>query len=744
MNLNSNFNPTNELWRDVERLLSADRSEFGLERTFPADSVRISLIDALAREDVPATTEHRLQGEEIHDSLDGLLKQLGVFENISRCPILAITGLLNAGKSSLLATYLTPENRKRVLRGLGNNSGTHRFVLWLPEAWWNDADLLSTLISFLSSLFGHPPEHLSSDPEIAALQYNGKIVDSALMRAPTGSSPEQQEGPPQTDNSADPMARHSSASVDPLSVPLIAYDAGLDELKLGLIDCPDIQTGFLDSGNSSQRGRELADQRQHQLGIIGRLCSAFVVVCKLNSLHDEGLTHILTTLRDAMPGVPRLLAVNKVKARYATEVVYEQARVLADRFGIRSIYAAYDFRSALASSRVPPPPPRWVHTDPGKELPIFFEVGNAGGAPAQHATTPSYLHNLGEHLDAGTLSRESCRSLLLQLRTKAAAAIQWIEENQRLRETQVQDGWQAIAHACYEFMAERDTLGNAVGLRLQASPAIVSQMADSLQRTAPMWLRLSLSIDRTARQLQQAVANSTARFKILQNASESVTRFTKRFKRGEGAQVVTPERLATAIRSSDAHDALHAMSQETLVGRCETAMQRFAEEDKTLLNQDELDQWSRQVWESMSFKDKLWRGTQPLAVMLGPLLAAVLVPFDGGGTAVLVFASAKELLAAAGIALVTTAAGTGGETLKIVHRETPWRQLSDLFALACDSIGLPRPADTELPSAKCVDHTRQLLPSGLVAKPTPEPAVCVWQLNAELTNQLHLSLKRLT
>ena len=172
-------------------------------------------------------------------------------------------------------------------------------------------------------------------------------------------------------------------------------------------------------------------------------------------------------------------------------------------------------------------------------------------------------------------------------------------------------------------------------------------------------------------------------------------------------------------------------------------MQRFADEDKTLLNAEELDQWSRQVWESMSFKDKLWRGTQPLAVMLGPLLAAVLVPFDGGGTAVLVFASAKELLAAAGIALVTTAAGTGGETLKIVHRETPWRQLSDLFAIVCDSIGLPRPGESELPSAKCVDQLRQLLPSALPAKPTLEPATFTWRLNADLINRLHLSLKRL-
>ena len=388
--MNSNLKSTNELWREVDRLISADHPEFGLERTFPADSVRVSLIDALARDDVPATPEHLERGQEIHNAIQGLLQQLGVFESISRCPILAITGLLNAGKSSLLATYLTPENRHRVLRGLGNQSGTHRFVLWLPEAWWNDAELLNTLIGFLSSLFGHPPEHLSNDPDIAALQYNGRIVHTAIMRAPSEQNASQPASTPQTDSTGASIKSAPSNSVDPLSVPLIAYDSALDELKLGLIDCPDIQTGFLESGSSSQRGRELAEQRQHQLAIIGRLCSAFVVVCKLNSLHDEGLIQVLATLRDAMPGVPRLLAVNKIKARYAPDVVHEQARVLADRFGIQSIYAAYDFRSSLASSRIPPRPSQMRMDDNEEQLPIFYEVGMPSGSTAPAEPKLSY------------------------------------------------------------------------------------------------------------------------------------------------------------------------------------------------------------------------------------------------------------------------------------------------------------------------------------------------------------------
>ena len=125
-----------------------------------------------------------------------------------------------------------------------------------------------------------------------------------------------------------------------------------------------------------------------------------------------------------------------------------------------------------------------------------------------------------------------------------------------------------------------------------------------------------------------------------------------------------------------------------MIAGCEAAMKRFAAEDKTLLDPKELDEWSKQIWDNMPLKQKLWKGTQPLALLMGPLLAAVLVPIDGGGTAVLVFASAKELLAAAGIAALLSPTFGGHEALKIVHRETPWRQLSDLFAIVCDSLNV--------------------------------------------------------
>ncbi len=710
-------------WESIAR--GFRQPELGLTRSFPQPAFNLSLLDALGNPDVAATRNAATQGGEIGGRISGLLEQLQLFETISRCPILAITGLLNAGKSSLLATYLSSANRPRVLRGLGNQHGTHRFVLWLPQVWWDEPNLHNGLIGLVSSIFGHAPERLSDDPQEAFQQYNGRVLSHSLMcgeKARESRMMDENQG---------------AAIVDPMSVPLVAYDEQLNELRLGLVDCPDIQTGFISAsdrshGSAALRPGEVADLRREHLARIGRLCSAFIVVSKLSSLHDQGLLQILTTLRDAMPGVPRMLAINKIKSRYAPQTVAEEARGLVDRFGLDAVFGAYDYRSALAATRIPARPAHMAVDD--SEQPIFFQLDSATTRQsAEQSADYQYLFDLGDRLDAGQLSLASSRSLIWQLKAQTILGLQWLDDNQQQRQQQIRDAWQTIADACYEFMAERDTSGKAIGLRLQASPAIIAQMAHCLQRTAPTWMRIGLSIDRTARQFQQAISNSATRFSILKNASESVTQFTKRFRRGEGAQVVTPERLAESLRECDRHDSLEQLASDSLVARCELAMRRFADENKTLLDDAELTKWSEKVWQDMSWRDKLWKGAQPLAVMLAPLLAVVLIPFDGGGSAVLVFASTKELLAAAGLAALLGPATTGGETLSIIHRETPWRQLSDLFAICCDCVGLPRPLNnSQMPSVKCAGSPRSLLLSQLEIKPgTFPPALQYWESRAD-------------
>lgn len=708
---------TVSLWQSIAKILTSSDAGQGLVRSHPPSDKRLSLLEALRDSEVAANREQLESGTRSYSELNKILRQLSIFEHFSRCPILGISGLLNSGKSSLLATYLSPEGRRRVLIGLSNLSGTHRFILWLPTRWRDQQELMETLMSFLEQLFGHPPEALSDDPKLAARQYNGQLLSS------------------------------SSPTAQPLSVPLIAYDTALDDLRLGLLDCPDIQTGFW---SSEQAGGEMSRFRQQQLSSVGRLCSAFVVLTKLNSLHDHSLIEVLCTLRDAMPGVPRILAVNRVKARYSPEIVASEAQSLIDRFGIRSLFMAYDFRSSLAQAHIPSPPEGLVAEEEGDPQPIFFEVKSGSAAEDQHRSDAkhsqqapvSYLYHLGQQLDPGTLADESCRSLALQLKSRSLEAIEWHGRNPEIRKQQISDARSAIAQACYDFLAQRDSSGAIVGLRLQVSPTIVSQMSASLNRTAPAWLRPSLAIDRSARQIQQAVSGKLEKFRLFQNASKSVVDFAKRFRRGEGAQVMTPERLSRAIRDTDRHDALQSMTDVDLLEGCQLALERFAAEEQTQFDEAMLDKWSQAVWKQMELKDKLRRGLQPLALTAGPLLAALLVPFDGGGTAVLVFASAQELLAAAGITAVLTTAAGGGETLKIIQEETPWRQMSDLFAIACDSLGLPRAQGDQLP--KCGAHVKAVYESRLpVRLQVTHSCLSLWQPEQGVFGHLQTVIDRL-
>ncbi|HAC90579.1 MAG TPA: hypothetical protein DCF63_08080 [Planctomycetaceae bacterium] len=632
---------------------------------------------------------------------------------------------------------MSPKGRNRVLRGLSNQAGTHRYVLWLTTGWRDHAELISTLQIVLQQLFGNAPEPLSDDPELAAAQYNGRsLIDLA-------------------------------ASVDPHSVPLVAYDPALDALQLGLLDCPDIQSGIGTRsvhGQVGAMGQALADARRQQLAAVGRLCSAFIVLCKLNSLHDHGLLDVLTTLRDTMPGVQRILAVNRIKARYEPAVVAHEARALVDRFDIASVFAAYDFRSELAQRRIPPVPTGMVPEADGSPQPVFFQVGQSSAAEALETKTPSpcplprsggegsevdspyplplgdgegfgvgnqsgpvYLYHLGQRLDQGTLSRESNRSLRLQLQTRVVQASQWHLKNPQLRRQQIGDAWQSIAAACYELMTQRDADGH-VELRMQTSPAIIEQMSESLRRTAPIWLRPSLSIDRSARQLQKAVVAKTQGLWWAQNASKAVTDLASRFRRGEGGQIVTPERLVRSIRQHDMHDALSNLTDDPMHQACQQALQRFSAESQPELDASALDQWSRLVWENMPLSSKLMRGAQPVALITAPLLAALLLPIDGGGSAVLVFASVKELLAAAGIGALLGGTVAGRQLLHVIQGEVPWRQLSDLFAMLCDCLGLPRPAQEELPS--CGTQSRQLLSSLSPSRENSSIAgLEVWQPN---------------
>ncbi len=734
-------------WHRVCQLITESGLDRGVHQSFPNSDCRLSLLAAASSLAVASSPANHKLGLGLAENLKALVTQAHSLDRIGKCPVVGITGLLNSGKSSLLSSYLSPEGRRRVLRGTANNQGTHRFVLWLPEVWWQQPSLLEILKQYIQDLFGVPPEPLSDEPEKAFAQYNGTILNADID-----------------------SQRGRTGNADPLQVPLLAYDRGLNALGLALLDCPDIQTAFGPGSVTSQLAvedrldaQQVQQHRRQMLGRVGRLCSAFLVVSKLSSLHDDTLLSILQTLRDTMPGVRRILCVNKVKARYSPKVVDEQSRGLVDQFQLAHVYMAYDFRSHWAEHRLPPAPPSMA-ASAEEPLPIFFraaddkelpsaklnasdEDGPDGQPPIAGMQPPkvaSYLQDLSTLLNPGSLVIESRRSVFGQLESVSQRTVHWFEVNRSERIRQLHDVWEAAAHACYAFMAQRDDQNATVSLRLQTSPAIVAQMSDSLVKAAPWTMRPSLWVDRTMRRLQSSIVTSVKQVRWLQNISSSLSNFIGSFRKGTTGKVVTSDRFVQQLKRSDVHAALASVPDEVLTTACEHALARFQKEDTTRLDQTWLDKWSREVWQHMSLKRMVYVGVMPLAPIFGPLLAVTLIPFDGGGSAVLVFATTKELLMAAGLAALATPAFSGGNVQDLVERETAFSQLSELFAMLCDALGVSRPDASALPRVNVGGGMRELKPSQVAAKPTAvDTGLAQWQLAPKFNEALQQSFAEL-
>src|SRR6056297_1323680 len=294
--------PTAVDWPSLLTLLEDDDRRAAVKQDAPADR-RESYLSSLRRIDAAAADHLLVAGRQLH-SATSLVDR----------PTVAIAGMLNSGKTSLVSTFLSPEGSERTLRGTENEAGTHRFVLWLPRAWKSDLELWQLLLSRIGDALGAAPEMLADDPAQAHRQYNNRGGDTTTLQ-----------------------------------VPLVATDPGLNVAGIGLLDCPDIVS-------DASLGLGSPEDRRRLLGQAATLCSAFLVVSSAESSRDSNLSDLLQVASDLMPGVPRLLAVNKVRPPQSPDQVYETFSRLADAHGIDTTYIAYDFDVPKSRPFIPTPP----------------------------------------------------------------------------------------------------------------------------------------------------------------------------------------------------------------------------------------------------------------------------------------------------------------------------------------------------------------------------------------------------
>lgn len=678
-------------WPALLSLLEDDGDRAALERVFP-DPGRESFIAALRRADSDATERLLAGGRRLHTA-----------EQLVNWPTVAVAGMLNSGKTSLVAMFLSPQGRARTLRGTGNHQGTHRFVLWLPSAWQRDAELWGLLMSRIGEALGQPPEMLSEEPAAAHRQYNNAVGEERS-----------------------------------LAVPLVATDAQLDQYGIGLLDCPDIVSDAALGLGSPQARREL-------LGRAAALCSAFLVVSSAESSRDATLGDLLRIAASLMPGIPRLLAVNKVRASLTPDQVLETFGPLARAHGIETTYAAYDYEVPACQRFIPEPAGQGPASAAADPLPVFYELSDDPGQnPPSAIGKDRLLLALPQRLDRGQLFERFRLALQTALRgavwDQAYPRLQTAAE-QSLRHTR--EAQACLLDAALEFFAQRDVGGQVVELRLHQTERIIRQLSESFAVTAPWYARWSVRLNARVRRMFGGASDLLARLTPSAVAERTAGEIKDRFRRGDYGGLMTPERLTAALDRHGGERLLAhwqgiplAANSQPWQDAAEAAILRFERDDFTTLDPRRLDEAVSRMWAEIPTHKKLTAGLTPLAALMATLGAAFLIPLDMGASFTV---SITELFAAAGLTTLSTV-WAGGQSTRQVGHQAARQQLADFHAVLCDAYGVARP--TEPPTIRFQAGSERLPAPKIVGGDPREPRLPLLRLRTEFQRELENLLPR--
>ncbi len=632
-------------WTLLRTLLDDDGARAALEHVYP-NHRRESFLAAL----------HRIQPSLAID-LIAAGNRLQSATKLIQHPVVAVAGMLNSGKTSLVSSFLSRAGRERTLRGVSNAQGTHRFVLWLPQRWKAEPQLWGLLLTRLTEALGSAPESLGETADEAHRQYNNRERDAASV-----------------------------------SVPLIATDPALDEAGIALLDCPDIVS-------DASLGLGSPEQRRQLLGRAATLCSAFLVVASAEQSRDTTLADMMRIAGELMPGIPRLLAVNKIRPKQQSPAeVYETFLPLMRQNQIDKIYAAYDFDVRGSESLIPSKLHNSVASPitRGDELPIFFSLSdNPDQNPPSEITPDRLLGALPKQLDRGQMFERFRAALETNLRVSV-----WEKGRARIAsDVSAQDGQVKSARRCMldvglEVFAIRGDSGEIERLRLHQSKRIVDQLTAAFAMTAPWYARWSVGINTRYRRVLGGTGDWVRKWLPTQALDDKVSEVKGHFKRGDYGSLMTPERLRTMIRQhAEAHPIDHWKDDSPWEEACRTAIHRYDRDDFTALDPYELERACSEMWSKVSWVEKGKITTIPLVVMVSTFAAVLMLPIDGGGTAVLASASISELLAAGGLS-AAAAVWAGGKTAALVEQQAAKQQLIDFVAVLCDTFGVARAAES--------------------------------------------------
>ncbi|MDM4017664.1 hypothetical protein [Roseiconus lacunae] len=682
-------------WPLLQALLEDDDQRAAVDRLYPEPG-RESFLTALRRI-VPGSS----------DDLVSLGRQVHHGAQLAEYPTLAIAGMLNSGKTSLVASLLSPHGRERTLRGIANRHGTHRFVLWMPQRWRNEPELWSLLLEDFGNAVGHTPELLAADPDEAHRQYNNR-----------------------------------SGGVDALGVPLVATDPALDELGIGLLDCPDIVSDEVFGVGSPQQRREL-------LGKASTFCSAFMIVSTPGMARDRTLGEILQTVSDLMPGIPRLLAVNKIRPGQEPEDILESFAPQTDKFGVERIYAAYDYEIPKSEPYIPKTVidgDQVLSIEQPQEdpFPVFYSVDpNPDRNPPAEIDRRRLLSSLSEELDSPESFERFLRGRVAALhRTIWDVSLTKIREDCRQSTSLTERARQTLLETTFSLFTKQSGKGSVTEVRMHQSKRIVQQLADAFCRAAPWYARLGVRINTFIQKKAKAATDLVAQYAPTAIAESYAESIKEKFKAKKVGHLVATDDLDTSLRRFGAPltlphwfgDQNDPIDQVRWTSTLDEVLYSFEANDRVQFDGDQLNKVAAEMWEHVPAHKKLAFGLTPLAAMLATFGSILMLPFDFGSS-VIANASIVELLAAAGLTAFS-AYWAGGKNAQILTTQAALEQMAMFYVLLGYHLGVD-PGDP-LPTIKLGTQSYRLPVPNVPPIPIDEskPMLPVYRLNESFINEL--------
>ena len=206
-------------------------------------------------------------------------------------PVVGVCGTINAGKSTLVAGFLSDSGRERVLTG---DDSTERFTFWLPDESDAREGHNELLLRSVREMLECEPQWLAETPEQALQQQNAQGEESKISQ---------------------------------LETPLVACDPGLVEQGIGFLDCPDIQKSADESVSEST-----ANLRLEALRKFSRACSAFIVVTTDEGIKIERFGEIFRLLKETGSELRIILVYNKLATGCDRDRKLETVRELTKRW----------------------------------------------------------------------------------------------------------------------------------------------------------------------------------------------------------------------------------------------------------------------------------------------------------------------------------------------------------------------------------------------------------------------------